>query len=276
MPFGLGLRPHYYADIIDQKIPVDWFEIISENYMNSRGRPRTILEKLRRDYPFATHGVSLSVGSSDELNSDYLKTLKEFSSFLQPFVVSDHLCWGSVDHENLHDLLPLPYTSEVVDHVSAKIQKVQDILGRPFVIENVSSYVEARDSEMTEWEFIAAIVNRTGCKVLLDVNNIFVSSHNHGFDPYAFLNAIPQSAVAQMHIAGHTERGNYLFDTHNRPVRTEVWELFRSAVHKFPNAPVLLEWDDDYPPFSELLAELQRARDAAQDARSRWEAHRDL
>jgi len=244
---------------------MDWFEAISENSMDSGGRPLAILEAVRRHYPVALHGVSLSIGSADPLNPTYLERLKALADRIEPVSVSDHLCWTGVDGENLHDLLPLPCTEEAVAHVVARIQRVQECLGRRILLENVSTYVTYQHSTMPEWEFLTEVAQRAGCGILLDLNNVYVNAYNHQFDPYEYLREIPGELVAQFHLAGHTDHGAYLFDTHSRPVIEAVWELYREALRQWGPVSTMIEWDEDIPPFSRLSAEAEKARSITRD-----------
>ncbi|HEY8138047.1 MAG TPA: DUF692 domain-containing protein [Methylocystis sp.] len=259
--YGLGLRPVYYDEILSTRPPVDWFEIISENYMVPGGRPLAMLERFRADYPIVMHGVSMSLASTDPLDLDYLNALKTLADRVEPAWVSDHLAWTGVHGRNLHDLLPIPYTREALDHVVERISRVQDILKRRLVVENASTYVAFTQSEMPEWEFVARMAERADCLLLLDVNNVFVSGFNHGFDINAFIDAVPADRVAQFHMAGHTDNETHLIDTHDQPIREEVWTLYERARRRFGDASVMIERDDNFPPFSELLGELQRLRD---------------
>ena len=261
--FGAGLRREHY-EFIESNEPhsVEWFEAISENYMDSAGRPRRILELVRRDFPVALHGVSLSIGRAAGLNQDYLKRLKELVDAVEPGIVSDHVCWTGHAH-NLHDLLPLPFTEESLGIVADHAGQVQDFLGRQILLENVSSYLQFTSSTMREWEFLQLLADKSGCGLLLDVNNVFVSAANHGLDAAAFIEAIEPRHIGQMHLAGHTDMGDYLFDTHSAPVHPEVWTLFALAKRRAPNAPVLIEWDEDIPDFRRLEREVQAAREAA-------------
>jgi uncharacterized protein (UPF0276 family) len=262
--FGLGLRPVHYPAILESNPPVDWFEIISENYMVPGGRPLHFLDAIRERYPVVMHGVSLSVGAPEPLNRDYLRELKKLAEHVNPPWFSDHLCWTGAHGKNLHDLLPLPYTEEAVAHVAARIREVQDFMERPMLIENVSSYLTYRDSTMSEWEFLAAVAERADCRILLDVNNIYVSSFNHDFDPLEYLNAVPVSRVWQMHLAGHTNYGDYIIDTHDHPIVDPVWNLYAHAVRRFGPVSTMIERDDHIPPLPELLAELDEVRRIAQ------------
>jgi uncharacterized protein (UPF0276 family) len=258
--FGLGLRPQHYAEILDGNPTVDWFEIISENYMVPGGRPLAMLEKIRARYPIVMHGVSMSIASTAPLDEDYLTALKALARRVEPQWISDHLCWTGVHGVNLHDLLPVPYTHEALDHVTARVHKVQELLGRPLTIENVSSYVRFGRSEMTEWEFLTELARRTGCRLLFDVNNVFVGAFNHGYDPLDFIDGVPVESVAQMHLAGHTDMGDYIIDTHGHPICAGVWELFRAAVERFGPVSTMIERDDNIPPLAELVEELEQAR----------------
>ena len=262
--FGLGLRTEHYQAILDTKPKVDWFEILSENYMIPGGKPLFFLDKIRENYPVVMHGVSLSIGSTDPIDKQYLQALKKLASRVEPKWISDHLCWTGVHGQNMHDLLPLPYTQETVKHVVERIKQVQDVLGRQMLIENVSSYASYVDSAMTEWEFISEIAEAADCLLLLDVNNIYVSSVNHQFDAKAFIDGVPKNRVQQMHLAGHQNNGDYIIDTHDAPVIDEVWNLYRHAVARFGAVSTMIERDDNIPELPELLAELDIARDIAQ------------
>ncbi|MBS0394721.1 MAG: DUF692 domain-containing protein [Proteobacteria bacterium] len=266
--FGLGLRPAHYAAILDSDPAVDWFEVITENYLVGGGRPLDFLDRIRARYPVVMHGVSLSIGSTAPLDLDYLAGVRALAARCEPAWVSDHLCWTGVHGLNLHDLLPLPYTAEALDHVAPRIERVQEFLGRPLVVENVSSYVAYADSAMSEWEFLSALVARTGCRLLLDVNNVYVSARNHGFEPRDFLDGVPAGAVQQFHLAGHLDLGTHVIDTHDAPVREEVWDLYAHALRRFGPVSTLLERDDHIPPLGELVAELDRARAIARVALS--------
>jgi uncharacterized protein len=258
--FGLGLRPPHYAAILASSPAVDWFELITENYLVGGGRPLHFLDAIRARYPVALHGVSLSIGSTAPLDLRYLAGVRRLAERCEPEWISDHLCWTGTDGANLHDLLPLPYTTEALEHLCPRIDRVQELLGRPLVLENVSSYVSYTSSAMSEWEFLSALVQRTGCRLLLDVNNVYVSSRNHGFDPREFLDGLPVGAVQQFHLAGHLDLGTHVIDTHDAPVREEVWDLYGHALHRFGAVSTLLERDDHIPPLEELVAELGRAR----------------
>ena len=257
---GVGLRTEHY-DVITREWPrMDWFEAISENFMDSGGRPLAILEQVRARYPVALHGVSLSIGSADPLNRCYLERLKALIERIDPAIISDHLCWTGVDGENLHDLLPLPFTEEAIRHVAGRVEQVQDVLERRILLENVSTYVTYQHSTMPEWEFLTAVARRCGCGILLDLNNVYVNAYNHQFDPHAYLRAIPGELVGQFHLAGHTDMGSYLFDTHSRPVIDAVWDLYREALGRWGPVTTLIEWDEDIPPFPRLAEEAEQAR----------------
>ena len=258
--FGLGLRPQHYQDILNGDPPIDWFEAISENYMVRGGQPLLMLEKIRARYPIVLHGVSLSIASTAPLNEDYLGDLKALADRFDPAFVSDHLCWTGVHGVNLHDLLPIPYTREALDHVVARIQHVQDKIKRPIAIENVSTYVQFDHSEMPEWEFVAEMLARSGCWLIFDVNNVFVSAYNHEFDPLAYINAIPADRVVQFHLAGHEHNMTHIVDTHDAIVCDEVWELYRASVERFGQVSTIIERDDNIPPLAELVDELSKAR----------------
>ncbi len=263
--FGLGLRPDHYEEIVVGPQRIDWFEAISENYMVGGGKPLRWLERIREDYPLVLHGVSLSIGSSDTLNRAYLIELKALAERVQPAWISDHLCWTGIAGRNMHDLLPLPYTGEAVHHIAARVREVQDFLGRRILLENVSSYAVFRHSTLPEWEFLKAIAEEADCLLLLDVNNIYVNSQNHGFDPHDYLRAIPARRVQQIHLAGHSRNGELLIDTHDHPVPEPVWELYGAAVRRFGAVATMVERDDRIPPLAELVTELDRARSIAAD-----------
>ncbi|TAL63305.1 MAG: DUF692 domain-containing protein [Legionella sp.] len=262
--FGLGLRPDYYEEILANKPPVDWFEILTENYLIPGGKPLYFLDKVREHYPIVMHGVSMSIGSTDVLDMNYLQQLKALAARVEPVWISDHLCWTGVDGNNVHDLLPLPYTREAIAHIVSRIQFIQDYLARPLVLENVSSYLTYQQSEMSEWDFLVEIVKQAGCYILLDVNNIYVSSVNHQFNPLDYLRALPTDRIVQIHLAGHNHHGNYIIDTHDAPVVAEVWDLYAASIKRFGPISTMIERDDQLPPFAELLAEMQQAKVIAQ------------
>lgn len=261
--FGLGLRTEHYEDVLAQNPDVDWFEITTENYLVPGGKPLYYLEKIRQSYPLIMHGVSLSLGSCDPLDENYLKQIKQLANHIEPAWVSDHLCWTGVSGFNLHDLLPLPYTKEAVNHVVSRLRQVQDYLKRPLLIENVSSYLTYQQSEMSEWQFINDIVKKSGCYILLDVNNVYVSAKNHAFNPMDYINAMPKDSVAQIHLAGHSDEGLYIIDTHDAPVSSEVWSLYEKTIRRLGPISTMIERDDNIPPFSEMMDELNHARKIA-------------
>lgn len=239
---------------------VDWLEVISENYLVPGGKPLFFLDRIRRDYPMVMHGVSLSIGSTDALDHSYLDQLRTLIERVEPAWVSDHLCWTGVAGLNLHDLCPLPYTRSMLDHLCERVDQVQLALGRTLVLENVSSYVSYCCDEMPEWEFIAQLCARSGCELLLDVNNVYVNSINHGFDARTFIDAIPADRVRQIHLAGHEDHGKYIIDTHDHPICDAVWELYAHTLRRIGHRPTLIERDDHIPPLQELVAELDAAR----------------
>ena len=261
--FGLGLGVDHYEAVLADRPPVDWFEVLTGNYLVPGGKPLNYLMRIRERYPLAMHGVSLSIGSTAPLDREYLRQVKALATRVEPEWVSDHLCWTGVGGRNTHDLLPLPYTREAVDHVAARVRTVQDVLERRILLENVSSYVSFRGAPLTEWQFLAEIAERADCLILLDVNNIYVSAVNHEFDPLEYLNAIPPARVQQIHLAGHEDHGDYLVDTHDHPVRDAVWELYASAVRRLGAVSTMIERDDHIPPLAELCAELEQARSVA-------------
>jgi uncharacterized protein (UPF0276 family) len=262
---GVGLRPKHYPRILETPDPallgIDFFEALSENYMLPGGRPPRVLGQVRERFPLVLHGVSLNVGSADPLDTGYLAELATLVRRYEPAWVSDHLCWTGVGGHNVHDLLPLPYTEAVLAHVAQRVMRVQDRLGRRIALENVSSYFAYCADAMPEWEFLVRVAELTDCGILLDVNNVFVSAHNHGFDPERYLAAIPPERVFQVHLAGHSEEGSLLIDTHDHPVRSEVWALFETAVRWLGPVSTLIEWDDRIPEFETLAAEAARARE---------------
>jgi uncharacterized protein len=256
---GVGLRTKHFASYLAAPPPVDWLEAISENFMAPGGRPIAVLEKVRRDVAVVLHGVSLSIGSVDPLSERYLDDLAALVRRIEPAWVSDHLCWGTHGGRYVHDLLPLPYTEEALDHVARRVEHVQERLRRQIVLENPSSYVAFKDSTMAEWEFLSELASRADCGILLDVNNVYVSARNHGFDPYDYVAGIPVDRVAQFHIAGHSDKGRYLLDSHDHPVPDAVWDLYRAAVRRFGAVSTLLEWDDNIPPLERLVEESRHA-----------------
>jgi uncharacterized protein (UPF0276 family) len=258
--YGLGLRTDHYEDVLQNKPAVDWFEILSENYMVEGGKPLHYLDKIREHYPMAMHGVSMSIGSVEPLNRDYLKRLKALIERVEPAWFSDHLCWTGVDGINLHDLMPLPYTEEAIQHVADRVSQVQDYMGRRMLLENVSSYITYNDSQISEWEFLSEIAQRADCLILLDINNIYVSAYNHNFDPLTYLEAIPVERVYQFHLAGHTQEQDLIIDTHDHPIADPVFELYARAVARFGRVSTMIERDDNIPPLAELLEELAQVR----------------
>ncbi len=262
--FGLGLRSDHYQEIIDQQPKeIDWFEIISENYMINGGKPLYFLDKIRQDYPMVMHGVSMSIGSTDPLNMEYLQQLKNLIDRVEPIWFSDHLCWTGVDHKNMHDLLPLPYTEEAVNHIADRIGQVQDFIGRQMLIENLSSYITYTTDAMTEWEFLSAVCEKADCNILLDVNNIYVSSYNHHFDPLEYLKGVPAERVWQHHLAGHENNGNLIIDTHDHPIIDPVWDLYDKTAALLGPVSTMIERDGNIPPLADVIAELNRAREIA-------------
>ena len=263
---GVGLRSQHFAYLMSHDPAadwhVDWFEIISENFIDNYGYARRVLERVAAARPVVMHGVSLSVGSTDPLDWDYLKDLKALAEFVRPAWVSDHLCWTGVAGVNTHDLLPLPLNEESLKHVAARVRQVQDFMGRTLVMENPSSYLEFKDSTIAEWDFLSELARETGCGLLLDVNNVYVSGHNHGFDPEHYVRSLPSESVVQIHLAGPTDCGRYLVDTHDKPVPAPVWELYRLAQGLTGGVSTLLEWDANIPDFPELVAELRKAEAA--------------
>lgn len=264
--FGLGLRTVHYADFLAGPQPVDWLEIISDNYLVPGGKPLRMLDAIRERYPMAMHGVALSIGSVNGPDKAYLAQLQQLVDRVQPLWVSDHLCWTGVHGRQLHDLMPLPYTEEALDVVVRNVQQVQDALGRRLVLENVSSYVHFKQSSMSEWDFVSAVCEQADCLLLLDVNNIYVSSVNHGFDAIAYLNAMPMHRVQQIHLAGHSHNGDHIIDTHDHPVADPVWALYAHACRRFGPVAAMIERDDHIPPLPDLIDELDHARAVAAGA----------
>jgi len=268
---GVGLRTTHFPRVLDGTARVDWFEAISENFMIDGGRPLAVLERARASCPVVLHGVSLSLGSTDPLNERYLQALRELVDRVAPAWVSDHLCWGSVGGRYAHDLLPLPYTEEALHHIVARLKTVQDRLGRQILIENVSSYLTFAHSAMPEWEFLAAVSEQADCGILLDVNNVYVSAVNHGFDAGRYIRSMPADRVGQIHLAGHSDKGTHLLDTHDGHVVPAVWDLYRLAVQRCGPVSTLIEWDDRIPEWAVLCSEAERARTV--EAETLEEAH---
>jgi uncharacterized protein (UPF0276 family) len=258
--FGLGLRVDHYEAVLAESPRVDWFEVLTENYLVPGGKPLDYLIRMRERYPLAMHGVSLSIGSTAPLDLEYLRQVKALAARIEPAWISDHLCWTGVAGRNTHDLLPLPYTEEALAHLVGRVRAVQDFLGRRILLENVSSYVAFRDSHLSEWEFLREVAERADCLILLDVNNIYVSAVNHEFDALEYLEAVPAARVQQLHLAGHENHGDYLIDTHDHPVPDPVWDLYAAAVRRFGAVSTMIERDDHIPPLAELVAELDAAR----------------
>jgi uncharacterized protein (UPF0276 family) len=256
---GVGLRPPHYAEVVERRPAIDWFELITENFLVAGGNPRRVLRAVREQYPIVLHGVSLSLGSVDPLDTGYLDQVAALAAETEPAWVSDHLCWSSVGGHTGHDLWPLPFTEESLAHVVARVRQIQDRLRRRILVENVSSYVQFASSTLTEWEFLAALAERADCGLLLDINNVFVSAHNHGFSAETFLEGIPVTRVGQFHLAGHSDHGTYLLDTHDHPVCDPVWDLYRKAVQRFGAIATLIERDDDIPALGDLVAESRHA-----------------
>jgi uncharacterized protein (UPF0276 family) len=257
---GVGLRTVHFPHILSRRPEVDWFEVLSENFMGTGGRPLYVLDQVAERYPVALHGVSMSIGSTDPLDLDYLRELKQLAARTRAHWVSDHLCWTGVMGRNVHDLLPMPYTEEALRHTVSRVKTVSEVLERPLVLENPSSYVEFAASSMTEWEFLRRLAEEADCGLLLDVNNVYVSSFNHGFDPREYVDAIPADRVVQYHVAGHTHKGTHIIDTHSDHALPEVWELYRRACARTGNVSTLYEWDEDIPDFEALHAEALKAR----------------
>ncbi len=267
---GIGLRGPYHNQFLQEQPRVDWLEAHSENFFAADGIAIGALERIRHDYPISLHGVGLSIGSADPISEEHLGRLRRVFDRIEPGLVSEHLCWGAIGGRHLNDLLPLPYTEEALDHMVERIRRVQDALGRRLLIENVSSYLEFESSAIPEWEFLAAVAARSGCALLLDINNIYVNAVNHGFDATLYIDAIPGEDVEEMHLAGHTVRAfgdrRILVDTHNARVCPEVWTLFERAVRRFGPRPTLIEWDSDFPPLATLLDEAAQAQRILKEA----------
>jgi len=259
--FGLGLRTEHYETILKTKPAIDWFEIITENYLVPGGKPLFYLDQIRQDYPMVMHGVSLSIGSSDPIDWEYLSQVKNLLDRIQPKWISDHLCWTGIHGINAHDLLPLPYTEDTLQHVVERIQQVQEFFKQRILIENVSSYINYKKSTLTEWEFLTEISKRADCYILLDVNNIYVSAVNHLFDPLHYIRSIPSERIYQIHLAGHSDMGDYIIDTHDTPIVNEVWNLYAETIRYHGEISTLIERDDDIPPLDNLILELNHARE---------------
>jgi uncharacterized protein len=262
--YGLGLRVEHYEALLANPGKVEWLEVVSENYMVNGGLPLVWLDRFRERFPLVMHGVSMSIGSTDPLDEDYLARLAALARRIEPAWVSDHLCWTGVQGINLHDLMPLPYTEEALEHVVSRIKRVQDTLKRRILLENVSSYISFADSQLTEWEFLAAVAERADCLILLDINNVHVSARNHGFSSMDYLRGIPVSRVQQFHLAGYEQGEQLIIDTHDAPVSNAVWDLYVEAVRRFGRVSTMIERDDNFPPLAELMTELEHARALAE------------
>ena len=256
---GVGLRTVHFPHILKESPAVDWFEVLSENFMETGGRPLHVLDQIAERYPVALHGVSMSIGSSDPLDRDYLRQLKALATRTRAHWVSDHLCWTGVLGRNVHDLLPMPYTEQSLRHTVARVRAVSDILERPLVLENPSSYVEFAASSMPEWEFLSRLATEADCGLLLDVNNVYVSAFNHRFDPRVYVDALPADRIVQYHLAGHTHKGTHILDTHSDHAVPEVWDLYARSVRRTGNVSSLYEWDEDIPQFETVHAEARKA-----------------
>lgn len=258
---GAGLRsPHYPALLQHKSASIDWFEIITENFLTTKGRPRWILENIRKDYPVAFHGVSLSIGSPDPLDLKYLQLLKNLITDFEPMIISDHFCWTGVQNNNTHNLLPLPLSKKTLENVVSRVQKVQEVIGRPIILENASVYMQLQDDEISEWEFINEVCNKSGCGILLDINNLYVTSKNFDLDPHLILSMVPTDQVQQIHLAGHTDMGSYLFDTHSKAIQDPVWELYEQWLLRQRIVPTMIEWDDEIPPLETLELEVNKIK----------------
>lgn len=262
---GVGLRTVHYAEVLERggrdDLGVDWFELLSENFMVPGGRPLRIVREMEAIAPLALHGVSLNIGSTDPLRPEYLDALDHLARLAKPALISDHLCWTGVSRTNLHDLLPLPYTEEVINHVADRVRRVQDRLGRRIALENVSSYLSFNHDAMNEWDFLGAIAEEADCGILLDINNVFVSAHNHGFDAWKYIDSISAERVFQIHLAGHSTSGKLLIDTHDHPVTDAVWNLYEHAIERLGPVSTLIEWDDKIPSYARLVEEAGKARE---------------
>ena len=269
---GIGLRKEHFDEILAGRPGVPFFEAISENFMVEGGRPLAMLERVRRDYPVALHGISMSLGSADPVDREYLRRLKDLCDRVEPVIVSDHLCWTGLGGHNSHDLLPMPLTEEAVALTAEKIRAVQEFLGRRILVENISSYVEHASSRLSEADFLAAVVDAADCGILLDVNNLYVNARNHGLDARRFLGRLPAHRVGQMHLAGHEDHGDLVIDTHDHPVTEAVWDLYRCAVNRFGPVPTLVEWDAAIPPLETVLAEARRAEQIQRNSEEAFDA----
>lgn len=262
--YGVGLRQPHYETLLHDIVPVDWFEILSENFMEAHPGHSEFLADLRTKYPLVLHGVGMNIGGIDPLHSDYLAKLKKLAHLARPAFISDHLCFTGAHGINSHDLLPVPYTQEALMHIVGRIKRVQDILGCQLVLENPSTYMEFKQSTLAEWEFLRALCEQSGCALLLDINNVYVSAFNHRYDPQAYINAMNPSHIAYIHLAGHRNLGTHIVDTHDDHIITEVWDLYRYAISKFGLIATMIEWDGNIPAFDVLLGELDKARNIAE------------
>ncbi|MEE9452731.1 MAG: DUF692 domain-containing protein [Gammaproteobacteria bacterium] len=262
--FGLGLRTKHYAYILEHKPPLDWLEVVSENYFSEGGRPLYYLDEIRAHYSMVMHGVSLSVGGTDPIDMVYLRQLKQLAARIEPAWISDHLCWIGISGQNSHDLLPLPYTQEALEHVVSRVQQIQEFLQQRILLENPSSYLNFQQADYKEWDFLAAVAEQADCLILLDINNIYVSAQNHDFNPHDYLNAMPVARVQQFHLAGHKDYGTHVIDTHGELIIDPVWDLYMAAVQRFGEVSTMIERDEDIPEFPVLWDELQQAKAIAQ------------
>ena len=270
---GVGLRSVHFPHLLGRpRVAVRWFEALTENYMDSEGRPLEVLLKIREDFPITLHGVSLSIGGVEGPRPGYLESLKALAGRVNPFLITDHLCFTGAHASNTHDLLPLPYTEEAISTVARNVSRAQDVLGRQIALENVSSYLSYRESVMTEWEFLITVARRSGCKLLLDINNAYVSAMNHRFSPETYVDAVPAELVAQIHLGGYSDTGKFLFDTHSRAPTDPVWELYRRTIKRMPSTPVLIEWDEDVPAWDGLESQAVKAADIQREERERQPA----
>jgi len=258
--YGLGLRTEHFDEILKHQPQVDWFEIISENFVDTEGYPKFVIQKIAEQYPIVMHGVSLSIGSTDPINFDYLKKIKKLATEIDAKWVSDHLCWTGILSKNAHDLLPLPLTEESLLHVVNRIKQVQDFLERPLVLENPSSYVQFQEDSFTEYEFISEMANASDCRLLLDLNNVYVSSFNHNYDALTYIKSLPLDKVVQFHLAGHTHKGTHIIDTHDNHVVDDVWDLYKETIQYTGQVSTLLEWDANIPDLTVLQAEVLKAK----------------
>ncbi len=257
---GVGLRAEHHPYILENRPDIPWFEVLSDNFMGQGGKALLALEQIRHNYPIALHSVGLSIGSTDPLCTNYLQSLNNLADRFEPAIVSDHLCWVSIDQQHLHDLLPLPFIEETLDHLIPRIEQAQEVLKRPLLFENLSSYYFYKADNIPEWEFFNRLCQKTGCGMLLDINNVYVSAKNHGFDAKQYIDGLALDLVKQIHLAGYTDMGDYLFDTHSQHVHPPVWDLYEYALSRFGPVPTLIEWDGDIPDFPRLQREAEKAQ----------------